>query len=67
MVVLGRYVKITCVLVAVMAALASSGCYMYREIMKESETVSPSAYYHSEFAKEIDRFNRDWDPTNLYE
>jgi len=51
---------------ALAAVTLLSGCYLFRRLEKTSNDISVSGFYKTRPAKDLERLNRDLDPTNAY-
>jgi len=54
------------VAVLLLLCVAASGCYGFKESVRQTDEINPSNFYRSQIGKDIDRFNRDWDPASIY-
>ena len=63
---LRRPVWITGVVLMLAGVMLLSGCHLFRQVSKASDDISVSGFYKTRPAKDLERFNRDLDPTNAY-
>jgi len=61
-----RPVRMIGLIIVLAAVISLAGCHLYHEVVRVNKEVSVSNFYKSKAGSDLERLNRDMDPTNVY-